>query len=108
MRNLAQRGLCFSQPKQGDAALADANGRFGFFIQGGAFARQGLLRPTDGSLRLSNSQQKIIKTLRLVSKTGCLCLVLNAGKVKKGPKVAVNAAGECVCPEQSRAFRFDN
>jgi len=86
-------GVVLLQPKQGDAALADANGRFGFFIQGGRLARHGLLRPADGSLRLSNSQQqKLVRILRLIGETDCQCVVLNDGRVKKGRKVTVAAA----------------
>jgi hypothetical protein len=82
-------GVVLLQPKGGDAALADANGRFGFFIQGGALTRNGLLRPADGSMRLSNShQRKIISVLRRFEGIDCQCLVLDAGNVKKGQKVA--------------------
>ena len=79
------------QPKDGQAALADANGRFGFFIQGGDLTRQGLLRPTDGSLRLSNSdQKKFIKMLQIIGEGDCVCQVVNAPKSKKGPRVGAS------------------
>jgi hypothetical protein len=82
-------GIILLQPKAGDAALADANGRFGFFIQGGALSRDGRLRPTDGSLRLSNRhQRKLINVLRRGNGVDCQCWVLDAGSVKTGRKVA--------------------
>ena len=86
-------GIILLQPKDGDAALADANGRFGFFIQGGALSRNGLLRPADGSLRLSNrDQRKLIGGLRQFDNAECHCVVLDAGVVKKGRPVAVTPA----------------
>jgi hypothetical protein len=82
-------GLVLLQPKQGDAALADANGRFGFFIQGGAWSRNRLLRPTqDGSLRLSDGdQRRFIGALRKLGETNCQCLVISTAKA--GGKVAI-------------------
>lgn len=82
-------GILLMRPKLGDAALADANGRFGFFIQGGARTRNGLLRPTqDGSLRLSDrDQRRFISALRKAGDINCYCLVVNAAKV--GARVAV-------------------
>jgi hypothetical protein len=82
-------GLVLLQPKQGDAVLADANGRFGFFIQGGARPRSGLLRPTlDGSLRLSDGdQRKLISTLQRADEVSCVCTVISTAKA--GVKVAI-------------------
>jgi hypothetical protein len=82
-------GILLMRPKLGDAALADANGRFGFFIQGGARTRNGLLRPTqDGSLRLSDrDQRRFISALRKAGDINCFCLVVSTAKI--GTKVAV-------------------
>ncbi len=46
------------QPAGGDAALADANGRFHTLIQGGKEGRGKKLLPTNGSLRLRDKDQK--------------------------------------------------
>jgi hypothetical protein len=77
-------GVVFLQPKHGEAALADANGRFIFLIQGGALSRNGALRPTeDGSLRLSNrDQRRFIRILRRIGEGSCRCFVTNSGSTK--------------------------
>jgi hypothetical protein len=81
-------GIVLMKPRLGDAALADANGRFGFFIQGGARSRNGLLRPTvDGSLRLSDYDQR--KFISALQKTGTDCFCLLVSTAKLGAKVAV-------------------
>jgi hypothetical protein len=56
-------GIVLMRPKAGDAALADANGRFGFFIQGGERARNRLLRPTATSGDLSRRCEKWARTI---------------------------------------------
>jgi len=53
-------GVIVLTPTGGDAALADANGRFHVLIQGGAPAHERRLRPTNGSLRLGNRDQRIL------------------------------------------------
>jgi hypothetical protein len=85
-------GLVLLQPKQGDAALADANGRFGFFIQGGARSRNRLLRPTqDGSLRLSDrDQRKFISALRRLGEANNVCIVICTAKSSGKVAVAAN------------------
>ncbi|HEY1663435.1 MAG TPA: hypothetical protein VGI03_13535 [Verrucomicrobiae bacterium] len=81
-------GIILLQPASGEAALAEANGRFGFFIQGGAMSRNGCLRPADGSLRLSNrDQRKLVSILRSCEPIDCECEV-SAGMAKKGRRVA--------------------
>ncbi len=83
-------GIVLLQPGNGAAALADANGRFGFFIQGGALSRKGLLRPTDGSLRLSNKHQReLLAVLQQLNGAGCKCQVVECAK--KGKRIAVTA-----------------
>ena len=84
-------GIVLLEPRRGDAALADANGRFVFLIHGGATARHGALRPTDGSLRLSNRDQRaLIGVLRRIGDAPCHCVPLKAGDA--GGKVAVAKA----------------
>jgi hypothetical protein len=87
-------GVIVLQPKDGEAALAEANGRFGFFIQGGERSRGGLLRPTeDGSLRLSDRDQRKLKNaLRDVDVSSLRCLVLTTAKA--GAKIANTATAK--------------
>jgi hypothetical protein len=82
-------GIVLLLPANGNAALADANGRHGFFIQGGRASKNNKLRPTqDGSLRLSDrDQQKLIKALMKAGEISGYCAV--AGSAKAGSKVAV-------------------
>lgn len=84
-------GVILLLPLLGDAALADANGRHGFFIQGGARSRNRRLRPTqDGSLRLSDrDQQRFKKALEKAGGINCHCLVVCTAKA--GAKVALPA-----------------
>jgi hypothetical protein len=93
-------GIVLLEPKHGDAALADANGRFGFFIQGGALARNGALRPTNGSLRLSNrDQRKLIGVLRHLDHVTCHCI---AGNIKSKIAVAVSSPRSADAGNRSR------
>jgi hypothetical protein len=50
-------GMCLLRPVNGDAALADANGRFHNAIHGGALGWNGCLRSTSGTLRVSDADQ---------------------------------------------------
>jgi Glycosyl transferases group 1 len=57
-------GVAVLEARDGDAALADAAGRLETWIHGGLASPEGLLRSTNGSLRLSNTdQQKLMKLL---------------------------------------------
>ena len=57
----------------GDAALAEANGRFHILIVGGKRARDGSLRSTAGSLRLSDDHQKsLVAALRKLEEVDCV------------------------------------
>jgi hypothetical protein len=68
-------GVIVLRPTAGDAALADANGRFHLLIQGGAPGPGRRLRPTNGSLRLGNREQKrLIEILR--DRRGIVCELL--------------------------------
>jgi hypothetical protein len=91
-KEFGSAGIIFLQPKHGEAALADANGRFIFLIHGGALARHGALRPTeDGSLRLSNrDQRKLVSVLRRVGV--CRCIVTNSGRAQRRVAIAAGSA----------------
>jgi len=53
-------GVLILEGVTGDAALADANGRFSFAIQGGELASSGQLRSTAGSLRMHNADLRTL------------------------------------------------
>jgi hypothetical protein len=53
----------------GDAAIADANGRFTFLLHGGDLSSDGLLRSTAGALRMRNADLRAL--LRAVEKANC-------------------------------------
>ena len=98
-------GIIFLQPKHGEAALADANGRFIFLIHGGALARHGALRPTeDGSLRVSNrDQRKLLGVLRRVGADACRCIVTNSGRAQRRVAVAAGSARSTRAPTRGGA-----
>jgi hypothetical protein len=56
-------GVIVLEGVAGDAATAEANGRFHFLIQGGKFSAQERLRATAGSLRLANDDMRALATL---------------------------------------------
>ncbi|HUE36102.1 MAG TPA: hypothetical protein VMO20_01825, partial [Candidatus Acidoferrum sp.] len=96
-------GIVLLQPVSGEAALADANGRFGFFIQGGALSRTGRLRPTDGSLRLANRDlRKVVSLLRSCELVDCQCDIADAGTARKGRRVTDVSAASVLA--QSKAI----
>lgn len=65
-------GVVVLEGVSGDAALAEANGRFHILIVGGKRARDGSLRSTAGSLRLSDEHQKtVISALRKLDDVNC-------------------------------------
>ena len=63
-------GVLVLEPMDGEAALADANGRFRLLIQGGSSGPGRLLRPTNGSLRLANRHMRVL--IRAVSDLGAI------------------------------------
>jgi hypothetical protein len=68
-------GVIVMEPTKGDAALAEANGRFIFFIQGGATGGNDRLRATNGSLRLRDHDlRKLIASLRGLNAVVCSCV----------------------------------
>jgi hypothetical protein len=65
-------GLIVMEPVAGDAACADANGRFHFLIIGGDLSSDRKLRSTAGSLRLRNDHlRSLIKALARRSDVRC-------------------------------------
>ncbi len=95
-------GIVLLQPRHGEVVLADANGRFGFFIHGGAAARNGALRPTEGSLRLSNrDQRKFVAALRKLGSPPCECAVMNLKGRKRGRAIAVASARPAPPPRRA-------
>ncbi len=65
-------GLIVMEPVTGDAACADANGRFHFLIIGGDLSSDRKLRSTAGSLRLRNDHlRSLIKALAQRSDVRC-------------------------------------
>lgn len=71
-------GVVVLQPTAGEAALADANGRFHLLIQGGRLGRGRRLRPTNGALRLANRDQKrLIDLLRRRRDVVCECVPMS-------------------------------
>ncbi|HLW74516.1 MAG TPA: hypothetical protein VKT74_05560 [Gammaproteobacteria bacterium] len=88
-------GVVILEPRNGDAALADANGRFRFLIHGGRSAPQGGLRPTDGALRLSNRDQRdLVGVLRRLQGSTGTCLVVQAEYLRTRRVVAAPQADE--------------
>lgn len=65
-------GIVVLEGVSGDAALAEANGRFHVLIVGGRRSGHGSLRSTAGSLRLSDEHQKsLIAALRKLHEVNC-------------------------------------
>jgi hypothetical protein len=65
-------GIVVLEGIAGDAALAEANGRFHILIIGGKRSKDGSLRSTAGSLRLSDDHQKmLIAALRKLEDVDC-------------------------------------
>ena len=85
-------------PVAGDAALADANGRFCILIQGGTMGAGRRLRPTNGSLRLADKDQKaLIRALRKY-RPPCTCECVADTAADGGRMVAKNAPFETLDP----------
>ena len=108
-------GVVQLEPRNGDAALADANGRFRFLIQGGRPDAQGGLRPTDGSLRLHDAdQRKLVRVLHSLQGGACNCLVQESeslpakaeGVVARGRNPAARKNSPAAMPGVSRRSRL--
>jgi hypothetical protein len=88
-------GIVLLQPQSGEAVLADANGRFGFFIQAGRLSRKGALRPNDGSLRLSDRDlRKLLAVVRPLGQIDCACVPVKLASLKRKVLVAPSLAPE--------------
>lgn len=59
-RKYGPNGFLTLRPKGGDAKIAEANGRFGLLIHGGAPGPRGGLRPTFGCVRVGNDDLKAL------------------------------------------------
>jgi hypothetical protein len=65
-------GIAVIEGIAGDAACAEANGRFHFLITGGRLSRRGQLRSTSGGLRLKNEHVRILlSNLRQGAEIAC-------------------------------------
>ena len=70
--DLGSGGAILLEPVAGDAALAEANGRFRLFIHGGAPGSGGALRATAGSIRVSDEALAVLLAL-LANDVPALC-----------------------------------
>jgi hypothetical protein len=75
-------GVAVIEPVSGDAACAEANGRFHFLIAGGRRSANGQLRSTAGSLRLSNEHQRVLFAA-LQKKQDVCCDVVECERLPK-------------------------
>jgi hypothetical protein len=72
------KGVAILEPIAGEAALAEANGRFRLLIQGGCRNR---LTPASGSLRLLDEHQReFITALEQLGAMPCVCLPSEKGR----------------------------
>jgi hypothetical protein len=86
-------GVVVLKPAAGEAALADANGRFCIVIQGGKLGPGRRLRPTNGSLRLADKDQKrLVRALR--KSRHCVCDCVGTAEPVNGRVVARDASYE--------------
>jgi hypothetical protein len=100
-------GMVVLEATGGDAVLADANGRFRLFIHGGA-TLGGLLKPTEGSLRLANGDQRqLIRMLRQSAGEPLSCVVSETARPpRNAPRIASpvrSRATEVMEPEPSQS-----
>lgn len=84
----------------GDAALADANGRFNFVVHGGDLAAGSLLRSTVGGLRLNNADLRTL--IRAVEQAHCTaCEIMEVDGASGDP---VFDDDECVITDPLPSF----
>jgi hypothetical protein len=79
-------GIIVLDPCGGEAALAEANGRFHFFIQGGA-TLDGLLCATGGALRMHDEDLQLLRAM-LDETAGVECWCVEDAAMAVGPAVA--------------------
>jgi len=83
-------GLVVLEGIAGDAALAEANGRFHFVISGGDLSREGTLRSTAGWLRLANKDMRTL--LGVLKKVGGVrCQIVEDTSLKPRARVYVDS-----------------
>ncbi len=90
LRNFGPNGVIVIEAASGDAALAEANGRYRLFIQGGEAAPGGALRATTGALRLSNDDLGVLIG-HLSRADSVRCDVVSHEDVPNGPAVFIDA-----------------
>ena len=92
-------GVILIEGVSGDAAIAEANGRFHLLIIGGKLANTGDLRSTAGALRLANEHQRaLVRSLGQLSDVQCD--VIERSGVPKMGRVCVDA----LCREEDPPF----
>jgi hypothetical protein len=94
-------GVIVLTPTAGDAALADANGRFCIAIQGGTLGPGRRLRPTNGSLRLTDKDQRALVRALRKSRRPCVCECVAATQPVTARTVARTAPYESFDPPLS-------
>ena len=94
-------GVIVLTPMAGDAALADANGRFCVVIQGGTLAPGRRLRPTNGALRLMDKDQRTLVRILRRSRRPCVCECVAASEYATARPIARTARYENVDPPLS-------
>lgn len=83
-------GVVVIEPVDGEAAIAEANGRFRFLITGGDLSNDGGLVSTAGGLRLSNRHMRAL--VRALSRDTVLeCDVMEAKRTAGGSRVSIQA-----------------
>ena len=83
-------GVVILEGISGEAAIAEANGRFQFFVQAGALAKDGSLRSTAGALRLSNEHQRLL-VAALKRDVPAECDVVQSQPTRRTAKVFIDA-----------------
>lgn len=97
-------GIVVLEGVSGDAALAEANGRFHILIVGGKRSGDGRLRSTAGSLRLSDDHQmSLIAALRKLRDVRCE--VEEDPSIKSGQRILVDAASQDQDPQSLHGRR---
>ncbi len=85
-------GIAVLTPAGGDAALADAAGRFEIWVHGGPPSRDCALRATNGALRLANSDQRRLMRALADLRAGVSAECKESANGEAA--AAINAAGE--------------
>jgi len=95
-------GVVVLEAAGGEAALADANGRFRLFIQGGELSLDGRLRVTAGAMRLTNAAlAALIASLKAKGQSRCDVVIDLAADCDE--RIAVDVACDLEDPPLSTA-----